>query len=176
MDGRKLRLSKWVIGGQWPDEKMCKNCFAIMMGQMFFFWPAMQADAPSVRELMDGDKKKREGLMVVIMLDGYLNDATDRAGQWCHLATIWDLPAAGWIFFHHDSFLFILEISVADPWYFGVDPDADPCLWLMDPDPDPAIFVIDLQDASKKLIFFVIFCLLLFEGTFTSFFKEKSQK
>ncbi len=48
---------------------------------MFFFWPAMQADAPSVRELMDGDKKKREGLMVVIMLDGYLNDATDRAGQ-----------------------------------------------------------------------------------------------
>jgi hypothetical protein len=32
---------------------------------------------------------------------------------------------------------------------------ADPCLWLMYPDPvpDPAIFVIDLQDASKKLIF-----------------------
>ena len=28
---------------------------------------------------------------------------------------------------------------------------ADPCRWLMDP--DPAIFVIDLQDASKKLIF-----------------------
>ena len=25
----------------------------------------------------------------------------------------------------------------------------------MDPDPDPAIFVIDLQDASKKLIFFI---------------------
>ena len=34
--------------------------------------------------------------------------------------------------------------SVADPWHFGVDPDTDP---------DPAIFVIDLQDASKKLIF-----------------------
>ncbi len=29
---------------------------------------------------------------------------------------------------------------------------ADACLWLMDP--DPAMFVIDLQDASKKLIFF----------------------
>ncbi len=45
----------------------------------------------------------------------------------------------------------------------------------MDPDPDldPAIFVIDLQDANKKLIFIKLFCLLLFEGTFTSFFKDK---
>jgi hypothetical protein len=35
-------------------------------------------------------------------------------------------------------------------------------------DPDPAIFVIDLQDASKTLIFqHNFFCLLLFEGTFT---------
>jgi hypothetical protein len=32
-------------------------------------------------------------------------------------------------------------------------------------DPDPAIFVIDLQDVNKKL--------LLFEGAFTSFFKDK---
>jgi hypothetical protein len=41
-------------------------------------------------------------------------------------------------------------------------------------DPDPAIFIIDLQDANKKLIFLKeIFCLLLFEGTFTSFFKDK---
>ncbi len=39
-----------------------------------------------------------------------------------------------------------VENSVADPWHFGVDPDPDS-------DPDPAIFVIDLQDASKKLIF-----------------------
>jgi hypothetical protein len=30
-------------------------------------------------------------------------------------------------------------------------------------DPDPAIFVSDVH----------VFCLLLFEGTFTSFFKEK---
>jgi hypothetical protein len=49
----------------------------------------------------------------------------------------------------------------------------------MDPDsyPDPAIFSIDLQDAKKKLIKKKVFCLLLFEGTFTSFFKDKrSQK
>jgi hypothetical protein len=39
-------------------------------------------------------------------------------------------------------------------------------------DPDPAIFVIDLQDANKKQLF----CLLLFEGTFTSFFKDKKSK
>ncbi len=51
----------------------------------------------------------------------------------------------------------------------------------MDLDPDPAIFVIDLQDANKKLIinFYSYFpCLLtvLFEGTFTSFFKDKKSK
>jgi hypothetical protein len=38
----------------------------------------------------------------------------------------------------------------------------------MDPDPDPAIFVIDLQ--------IKFFCLLLFEGAFTSFFKDKKSK
>ncbi len=60
---------------------------------------------------------------------------------------------------------------------------ADLCLWLVDPDsdPDPAFFVIDLQDANKKLIFNKfnkIFCLLLFEGTFTSFliFKDIKSK
>jgi hypothetical protein len=42
-----------------------------------------------------------------------------------------------------------------------------------DSDLDPAIFVIDLQDANKKLIKKKFFCLLLFEGTFTSFFKDK---
>jgi hypothetical protein len=47
----------------------------------------------------------------------------------------------------------------------------------MDPDPAPAIFVTDLQDASKKLIFqHHLFCLLLFEVTFTSFFKDKKSK
>ncbi len=48
-----------------------------------------------------------------------------------------------------------------------------PCLFLMDPDqdldPDASIFVIDLQDANEKLICKIkFFCLLLFEGTFTS--------
>jgi hypothetical protein len=39
----------------------------------------------------------------------------------------------------------------------------------MDPDsnPDPAIFIIDLQDANKKII------IKSFEGTFTSFLKDK---
>jgi hypothetical protein len=41
----------------------------------------------------------------------------------------------------------------------------DPCLRLMDP--DPAIFVIYLPDANKKQFFIKLFCLLLFEGTFT---------
>jgi hypothetical protein len=52
--------------------------------------------------------------------------------------------------------------------------------------PDPAIFVSDLQDVNEKLLFFLtfktstknlfflkVFCLLLFEGTFLSFFKDK---
>ncbi len=42
---------------------------------------------------------------------------------------------------------------------------------------DPAIFVIDLQDANKKgeknNSFKKFFCLLLFKGTLTSFFKDK---
>jgi hypothetical protein len=51
-----------------------------------------------------------------------------------------------------------------------MDPDSDL-------DPDPAVFVIDLQDASKKLIFeHIFFCLFLFEATYTSFFKDKKSK
>ncbi len=47
----------------------------------------------------------------------------------------------------------------------------------LDADLDPAIFIIDLQDANEKLIFLIqFFCILLFEGTFTSFIKDKSQK
>ncbi len=44
----------------------------------------------------------------------------------------------------------------------------------MDPDgdPDPAIFGSDLQDVNKFLVS-KLFCILLFEGTFTSFFKDK---
>ncbi len=40
-----------------------------------------------------------------------------------------------------------------------------------DPDPGPAIFVIDLQETWKTNFF----CLLLFEGTFTSFFKVQKR-
>ena len=45
-------------------------------------------------------------------------------------------------------------------------------------DPDPAVFIIDLQDANKKLIKkkFFLHITVLFEGTFTSLFKGKSQK
>jgi hypothetical protein len=48
----------------------------------------------------------------------------------------------------------------------------------MDPDsdPDPAIFVVDLQDANKKLTYKKVFLLITFEGTFTSFFKDKKSK
>jgi hypothetical protein len=51
----------------------------------------------------------------------------------------------------------------------------------MDPDPyadpDPSIFIIDLQDADKnKLKKNSFFCIFLFEGTFTSFFKDKKSK
>jgi hypothetical protein len=49
-----------------------------------------------------------------------------------------------------------------------MDPDADP---------DPSIFIIDLQDVNKKqIIFEKFFYILLFEGTFTSFFKDKKSK
>ncbi len=62
--------------------------------------------------------------------------------------------------------------SVADPWHFGTDPlaltkDSDP-----DPTPDPAIFVNHLQGGNKKKMS-KLFCLLLFQATFTSFFKDK---
>jgi hypothetical protein len=44
-------------------------------------------------------------------------------------------------------------------------------------DSDPSISIIDLQDANKKQIFVSnFFCILLFEGTFTSFFKDKKSK
>jgi hypothetical protein len=52
----------------------------------------------------------------------------------------------------------------------------DPCLWLMDPDPDPAIFVFDLQDDNKKIILKKSSSAYYFEGTITSFFKDKKSK
>ncbi len=66
-------------------------------------------------------------------------------------------------------------------WCGSGSGSADPCLWLIDQDPDsdadPSIFIIDLQDANQKIIFLTkFFCRLLFEGTFTSFFKGKKVK
>ncbi len=51
----------------------------------------------------------------------------------------------------------------------------NPCFWLIDPDADPSIFIIDLQDANKKL-FKKVFLHISFEGTFTSFCKDKKSK
>ncbi len=60
-------------------------------------------------------------------------------------------------------------------WYGSGSGSAGPygTSTLMDPDadPDPAIFVSDLQDVGEK-----IFGLLLFKGTFTSFFKDKKSQ
>jgi hypothetical protein len=45
----------------------------------------------------------------------------------------------------------------------------------MDPDSDPS-FIIDFQDENKKLIKTKNYCILLFEGTFKSFFKDKKSQ
>jgi hypothetical protein len=52
-----------------------------------------------------------------------------------------------------------------------MDPDSDP-----DANPDPAIFIIDLQDAKKTNLKKSFSAYLLFECTFTSFFKSKKSK
>ncbi len=64
------------------------------------------------------------------------------------------------------------KCSVADSWHLCTDPN--PLIRassLMNS--DPAIFVIDLHEANKTLFFSKFFCSLLFEGTITSFFKDK---
>ncbi len=48
---------------------------------------------------------------------------------------------------------------------------SDPYRWQTDPVPDLALFVSNLQDANKKFL-----CLLLFDGTFILFFKEKKSQ
>ncbi len=75
----------------------------------------------------------------------------------------------------------ILIISVPDPWHFGVDPDprihaSDYWIRIRILDPDPAI-VIDLQDATKKLIFNTNFSAYFFlKVHLHNFSKIKSQK
>ncbi len=64
-------------------------------------------------------------------------------------------------------------------WCGSGSGSADPRIYAsekLDLDPDPAIFVIDLQDANKKLFKKKFFCVLLFEGTFSSFFVDKKSK
>jgi hypothetical protein len=51
----------------------------------------------------------------------------------------------------------LLRTSVVDPWHFGTDPG-----------PDPAFSsVADNMPTKIKFFFQSLFCLLLFEGTFT---------
>jgi hypothetical protein len=53
------------------------------------------------------------------------------------------------------------------------NPDSDPD---PDSDPNPAIFVNSLQNDDKKLTLLKFFLLITFEGTFTSFLKDKKSK
>ncbi len=74
----------------------------------------------------------------------------------------------------------VVRQAVADPWYFGVDPDLDPRIhasdkWIRIRGGSGSCYFRhwptrcqQKQICSKKF-----FCLLLFEGTFTSFFKDK---
>ncbi len=55
---------------------------------------------------------------------------------------------------------------------------SDPCFWLMDPDPGSgSCYFRHWPTRCQQIIFNKkLFCLLLFEGTFTSFFKDKKSK
>jgi hypothetical protein len=55
---------------------------------------------------------------------------------------------------------------------------AEPCLWLLDPDadPDPAFSSLTFKRQKKINLKKKFFCFFLFEGTFTSFFKDKKSK
>jgi hypothetical protein len=73
----------------------------------------------------------------------------------------------------HRLFFTLIQCYGSMKFWYGSG-SADPYLRLMDPDPDPAILISDLQTA---IIFFSLgFLLLLFESTFTSFFKDKKAK
>ncbi len=68
-------------------------------------------------------------------------------------------------------------INVPAPWNFGTDPDADldpPYLSLRGPEaPDPAFFISDQSSSCQLLFFLQLLCLFFFEGTFSSFVKDK---
>ncbi len=84
-------------------------------------------------------------------------------------------------------------ISVPDPWHFGVDPDPDPRIHASDLCPAVPVnhfenpsygniknSVLRIRIRMRILLFssltFKFFCILLFEGTWKSFFKGKKSK
>ncbi len=82
--------------------------------------------------------------------------ATHRVLGPCWLAALHiKQPIIGWIKAY-------VNTKVPDPWHLGTDPN--PRIRTF------ALFVSNLQDANKKIIFFLqVFMLIFFEGTFTSF-------
>ncbi len=87
-----------------------------------------------------------------------------RGSKWCHWGLwtlMWRRGSSNWCCWGS------VRSSVPDPWHFGTDLDFS----LKDPDaaPDPAFLISDLK-MPKKIIFLITF---RFEGTFTSFFKDK---
>ncbi len=89
------------------------------------------------------------------------------------------VSSSSWMdFFQQDSFLFILEISVADPWYFGVDPDAHPCLWLMDPDhvSGSSYSSLTFKMPAKNKFFFNFLLNTFWRYIYTIFQRRKSKR
>jgi hypothetical protein len=70
-----------------------------------------------------------------------------------------------------------MRSSVPDPRHFGTDTDADPGIWMW-----IRLRILLFSSVTfkmpTKIIFFSLkfLCLLLSEGIFTQFFKDKSQK
>ncbi len=67
-------------------------------------------------------------------------------------------------------------------WCGSGSGSSDPCLWLMDPDSDPVpgsgscYFRHWASRCQQKTNFKKVFLLVTFEGTFTSFFKDKKSR
>ncbi len=84
---------------------------------------------------------------------------------------IWDRTLQA----HGDFFCVI--VSVADPWHFGTDPDP----WIRTPLTNRSrsgscYFRQWPSRRELKNFYFFVFCFLLFEVTFTSFFKDKKSE
>ncbi len=73
----------------------------------------------------------------------------------------------------------IMAITVPDPWNFGVDPDSDPRIQALTNGSGFGSCYFrhwPSRCQQKNKFFKKFFCLILFEGTFTSFFKDKKSK